>query len=50
MIGDLGGVNELLKSVIGLIITPISSHSFILKALNIMYFANTKNNKVFKNK
>ena len=48
LIGDLGGVFELAVAMLGLLLFPISEYSYILKALNNMYLANTKDNTFFQ--
>ena len=46
-IGDLGGVFDLVMAFLGLFISPISSHSFVLKALGRMYLARTSDSSLF---
>ena len=41
IIGDLGGVFGLVQSVWGFFILPISYHSFVLKAISILFKAKT---------
>ena len=41
LIGDLGGVREIFVSIIGLVMIPISSFGFQLKAIDRLYFART---------
>jgi hypothetical protein len=48
LLGDLGGVTEVIMIVFGLIIFPVSEHSFIIKAVKKLYMAKTKNDKLFK--
>ena len=45
--GDLGGVLEVLIGFLGVLLFPISEHSFIMKALSILYLARTKDKHVF---
>ena len=47
LIGNLGGVMELLTLLIGWFILPVSEHSFILKAFQKLYLAKTNRNDVF---
>ena len=42
MIGDLGGVFEILVLIFGFFVNPISEHSFTMKALEKLYLAKTK--------
>lgn len=46
ILGDLGGVIEILMIVLGTFLYPISEHSFILKALQKLYLARTKDAKL----
>jgi hypothetical protein len=48
LLGDLGGVTEVIMIVFGLFIFPVSEHSFIIKAVKKLYMAKTKNDKLFK--
>ena len=48
--GDLGGVLEVLIGFLGVVLYPISEHSFIMKALSILYLARTKSKNVFVKK
>ena len=48
LIGDLGGVMEILTVLCGFFIFPISEHSFILKALESLYLGRTKDKRLFK--
>ena len=48
LLGDLGGVTEIIMLVFGLFLYPISEHSFILEAANKLYFARTKDNNMFR--
>ena len=50
LIGDLGGVLEVIVFVCGLVLYPISEHSFVLKTLNLLYLAKTDDKRMFKNK
>ena len=48
LIGDLGGVMEIITTLCGIFIFPISEHSFTLKALESLYLGRTKDKKLFK--
>ena len=39
LLGDLGGVTEIILLVFGAILFPVSYHSYITKAINRLYFA-----------
>ena len=47
VIGDLGGVFELIKSVLGFFFFPIATHSFILKAIEVLYFSKSTDSSIF---
>lgn len=47
ILGDLGGVTEVIMLLFSFFLLPISEHSFILKALQKMYLARTRNQKLF---
>ena len=42
LIGDLGGVLEIVITLFGIFLCPVAEHSFILKALQKLYLARTK--------
>lgn len=46
-IGDIGGVVDVLIFVLGIIINPVQYLNFILKALEKLFLAKTKDNKMF---
>ena len=46
ILGDLGGVIEILMIVLGTFLYPISEHSFILKALSKLYMARTRDEQL----
>ena len=48
LMGDLGGVLEVLVFIFGLFLFPISEHSFTMKAISILYLARTENKNVFQ--
>ena len=41
-IGDLGGVMDIIKAILALIVVPISNYSFLLDTINRLYY--TKKN------
>ena len=41
LLGDLGGVRELIVLSFGILLLPISEHSFIMKAAKFLFFART---------
>ena len=43
LLGDLGGVIEMFFIFFGTLIAPIAYHSYIMKAMQSLYVANTKN-------
>jgi len=47
LIGDLGGVTELILLVLGSIFLPISRHSFYLSVIKTLYMANTSESDLF---
>jgi hypothetical protein len=47
LIGALGGVLEIIVSVLGFFFLPISSHMFTLKALEKLFLARSHDNQVF---
>ena len=47
LLGDLGGVTEIIMIVFGFFLNPISEHSFILKAAKKMFTARTKEQQLF---
>ena len=48
LLGDLGGVLEVLLFVAGLFILPLSEFSFNLKALSLLYMGKTSNPELFR--
>ena len=50
LLGDLGGVTEVIMAVLGIFLFPISEHSFIIKAAKIVFLAKTKDENMFKHK
>ena len=47
LLGDLGGVTQVISLVFGVFLLPISEHSFILKATSKLFLANTKVENMF---
>ena len=47
LIGDLGGVSELITFFFGLFVYPFSEHFFIMKFLRKMYIVRSTSTKVF---
>lgn len=47
-LGDIGGVLEVISFGFGLILLPISYHSFILKASRKFFMARTCDDNLFK--
>jgi hypothetical protein len=50
LLGDLGGVTEVIMICFGIFIYPVSEHSFVIKAIRKLYMAKTKENQVFQDK
>ena len=50
VLGDLGGVMEIILLAFGFFLYPFSEHSFILNAANSLFYASTKLEGVFKEK
>ena len=48
VIGNLGGVIEMIFVSVGILISPISKHSFITNAIKKLFLANTTDNSLFK--
>ena len=48
LLGDLGGVTEVIMIVFGFFIFPISEHSFIMKATQKFFLARTADKTIFK--
>ena len=48
LLGDLGGIVEVILICFFLFITPISEHSFYLKAAHRLFWARTKDKHFFK--
>ena len=50
VLGDLGGVTEVIMLLFGFFLYPIAEHSFILQALRRLYKARTTQDQLFKKK
>ena len=48
LLGDLGGIFEIVMIIFGVFIFPISEHSFNLRASRMMFFARTKLKNLFE--
>jgi hypothetical protein len=48
LIGEMGGVIEIIVIIFGVIIYPISKQSFILKATSKLFKARTTDDDIFK--
>jgi hypothetical protein len=48
LVGDLGGVFEVVISIIGIFMFPISNHSFVFKALEKLFLARTLDTSIFE--
>ena len=48
LLGDLGGVTEVIMLAFGFMLYPISEHSFYLKAIKKLFIAKTTNEKLFR--
>jgi hypothetical protein len=47
LLGDLGGVTEVVMIIFGIFLFPVSEHSFTLKAAKKMFIARTKETGLF---
>lgn len=47
LLGDLGGVTEVMMIVFCFLLLPISEHSFIVKAMKKLYIARTRETDLF---
>ena len=47
VLGDLGGVAQICGYLLGVLFYPIAHHSFVLKALERLYLANTADGNLF---
>ena len=47
LLGDLGGVTEVMMIVFSFFLYPISEHSFVVKAMKKLFIARTRENGIF---
>jgi hypothetical protein len=47
LLGDLGGVTEVMMIVFSFLLLPISEHSYIVKAMKKLYIARTRDEDLF---
>ena len=47
LLGDLGGVTEVMMIVFCFLLLPISEHSFVVKAMKKLYIARTREDNLF---
>ena len=50
VLGDFGGVAQVVETVVMLLISPIAAHNFNLKAISKLYMAKTKDLTLFRSK
>ena len=50
LLGDIGGVFELLTRMVGLLVVSFSTHSFTLSAIKKLFLVKTTNNNLFEQK
>lgn len=48
LIGDLGGVHDLIVLFFSVFMSSISEHSFVSKAIGLLYLVKTKREDIFK--
>jgi len=48
LLGDFGGVTEVIMLCFGFFLFPVSEHSFFLKATKRLFFARTADENIFK--
>ena len=48
ILGDLGGVIEVIMIVFGFIFFPISEHSYIIRASKKLFYARTQDENLFR--
>jgi len=48
LLGDFGGVMEVILLIADFILRPVSMHSFLTKAISKLYKASTKDENLFK--
>ena len=42
LLGNLGGIVEIMSVIFGVFLMPISYHSYVVKAINRLFFVNSK--------
>ena len=47
LLGDLGGVTEVIMIAFGIFLFPVSRHSFTIKATKKLFMARTRDQKLF---
>jgi hypothetical protein len=47
LFGDFGGVMEVMLLITHALLSPVSEHSFLVKAISKLYMANTTDSKLF---
>jgi hypothetical protein len=47
LIGDIGGVLEVFITIFGILLFPVSEHSFVMKALEKLFLARTLDDSMF---
>ena len=47
VLGDMGGIQGILISILGLLVTPIATHSFFIKASRKLFLAKTSQSGIF---
>jgi hypothetical protein len=47
LLGDLGGVTEVIMIFFGIFLYPISEHSFVIKAAKKLFYARTNRDDIF---
>ena len=50
VLGDFGGVKEILESLAAFLLGPIAAHAYLSKAISKLYLAKTSDESVFKEK
>jgi hypothetical protein len=47
-LSDLGGVIQILYTLFGILLLPISEHSYVIKAIQKLFMAQTKKDNLFE--
>lgn len=50
LIGNIGGVLELLIMIFGIVMFPFSYHKFVLNSIKTFFLARTQDNNLFRHK